>query len=221
MKYKAIIFDMDGTIIDTGHIWKSATNQIIEKRGIHVTSELEAEITHKLYGRGLHDSCGILKDMFKFQEDIPSLVQEKTANACALYEKCVLFIDGFTIFYQKAQEYNLQVGIATNADNETLAITVKTLNLSEYFGSHIYNVSHVNYKYKPDPAIYLHASKQLGIDPQECIAIEDSASGIKAAVSAGMFCIGINTSKDPLQIKESHLSVDSYDQINLRELLAL
>lgn len=221
MKYKAIIFDMDGTIIDTGHIWKTATNQIVERRGVVVTQELEAELTHILSGRGLHDSCSILKEMFNLPEDVSFLVKEKTATACALYEDRVLFIDGFVNFIKQVQAHNLPVGVATNADNETLSITVKTLNLSQYFGNHIYNVSHVDYKYKPDPAIYLHASRQLGINAEECIAIEDSACGIKAAKSAGMFCIGLNTSKDPLQIQESHLSVDSYDQIDLKRLLGL
>lgn len=74
-------------------------------------------------------------------------------------------------------------------------------------------------KPKPYPDLYLHAAAQLGIDPEECIAIEDSATGLAAAKSAGMFCIGINTAKKPETLSEAHMIIDTYDQIDLLNLL--
>jgi len=117
------------------------------------------------------------------------------------------------------QKENLKVAIATNADDHTLEASMAKLKLDELFGEHIYNITHVNNKHKPAPDLYLHAAAQLGLDPKECIAIEDSFHGIRAAVTAGMFCVGINISKNIDYLRESHLIIEHYDEIILETLL--
>lgn len=93
------------------------------------------------------------------------------------------------------------------------------LKIERFFDKHIYNVSRVNNI--PDPILYLYTAKQLNINPAQCIAIEDSAHGIKAAKSAGMYCIGINTAGNYEQLKESDIIVDSYSDINLKDILKI
>jgi haloacid dehalogenase superfamily, subfamily IA, variant 3 with third motif having DD or ED len=129
-------------------------------------------------------------------------------------------IEGFIVFHQKLMLLGLKTGLATNADDDSFIVAKETLQLHTYFGDHMYNVTHVG-KYKPDPALYLHASQQLGIDPRLCIAIEDSAHGVNAAKAAGMFCIGINTSKRLDQLNNADIIVNSYDEIDLEKLLSL
>ena len=90
--------------------------------------------------------------------------------------------------------------------------------LKDFFEDHIYTVSHVKH-HKPSPDIFIHAAKQLGVEPHLCIAIEDTATGLKAAKDAGMFCIGINTGNNKHALKEAHLIVDGYHEIDLPALL--
>jgi len=221
MKYKAIIFDMDGTIIDTEQIWKEATRQLLKNRGIEYTLEMEAELGPQLAGGGMAQGCMLIKMHAELSDDVGTLVIEKSAIACRMYQQEVIYMEGFLEFIVKVQKHNLKIGLATNADDNTLRVTEQALKISDHFGEHMYNPSHVNHRTKPDPAMYLHAAEKLGVAPEHCIAVEDSAHGIRAAKGANMFCIGFNSSRNHHQVKESDLIVDEYHHIDLEELLGI
>lgn len=219
MKYKAIIFDMDGTITDSEHIWQQATKDLITSRGIFITDEQHLELDSKIKGLILPKSCSIIKDMFGLEHDIEFLAQEKQRRALALLAEGLRFIDGFERFHKTVIDNQVMVGIATNADDPTLAKSKEHLMLEKYFGEHIYNITHVNNKGKPEPDIYLHVARQLGVEPEYCIAFEDSAHGVRAAKRAGMFCVGINTAKNRAALHEADLIIEHYDEIELNDLL--
>ena len=219
MKFKAIIFDMDGTIVDTEHLWLEASHAIIANRGKCLTMQEKELLEKQLHGSGLPKACQLLKDITQSEESLEIIMKEKLSIANKLYETGICFIPGFPDFIQKIAKYQLKVAIATNATIDTLEITNKSLNLSKYFGTHLYSMNHVNNICKPSPILFLHAAQQLGVKPSECIVIEDSAHGIMAAKAAGMFCIGINTSKQPEQIKNADLKINGYQDIDLEKLL--
>jgi beta-phosphoglucomutase-like phosphatase (HAD superfamily) len=219
MKYKAIIFDMDGTIIDTAGIWMQANKVLIERRGIPYTPELQAELTPQIHGLATHKTVSIIKDTLKLKESLQDLITEKYVIAMNLYHAGVNFIEGFQEFHGEVVRLKLKNAVATNADNKTIKKANDALNLKNYFGDHIYGIESVNLVCKPDPAIYLHASGKLGVAPEECIAIEDSAFGIAAAQEAGIVCIGINTGKNFEQVKKADIIVDYYHEINFKKLL--
>lgn len=219
MRYTTIIFDMDGTIIDTEHIWQRVTRDVIEARGHTLTQPILYEIEHLVHGLSVFKSCAVIKDFFELEEEVDALIQEKSQRAMALYPAGLQFIEGFKAFHKTVQSHQLKHAIATNADDRTIAQTNLTLKLQNYFGEHIYGISHVNHICKPHPAVYLHAARQLKSNPAECIALEDSHNGIKAAKAAGMFCIAINTSGKPEQLREADILIDTYKEINIESLI--
>ncbi len=219
MKYKALIFDMDGTIINSEHIWKQATRDLIESKGINLSDEEHNLLNQQLKGLAIRGSCSIIKAEHNLPHELEDLMREKKQRAFDLYKTGITFIEGFQDFHKNVIQNNLKTAIATSADDMTLHAAISALHLNNYFGNHIYGISCVNDIFKPAPDIYLYAANKLGIDPWDCIAIEDSHYGIQAAVKAGMFCIGINTSHDREALKDAHLIVEGYEEIPLKILL--
>lgn len=219
MKYHAIIFDLDGTIIDTEPVWQQATHHIIQQRGKILSSEEIISLERQLSGTSLRFSCQTIKDLLATDEPVEMLMQEKMKLAKQFFQTELRFIEGFQAFHASLADKQLKSGVATNANQETLTLINQSLNLRQFFGTHLYCMSHVNNITKPNPAVYLHAVEQLGLLPENCIAIEDSAPGIAAAKAAGMFCIGINTKKDRSRLQQADCIVDGYNDIDLHSLI--
>ena len=219
MKYKAIIFDLDGTIIDSNGVWDAATTIFIEQRGIGYNKQLAHDLKEQLCGLGLPECSVILKDQFGLNESADQIEQEMVDLAMGMMKKEVQFIEGFSEFHQQTIEHGLKTGIATNSNDTCLELVTNTLKLGSFFGAHIYNLNHVGNVGKPRPDLYLHVAKQLGVDPEECVAIEDSSHGVKAAVDAGMLCFGINTAGEEHLLQQAHVIIDKYHEIDQFRLL--
>jgi beta-phosphoglucomutase len=220
MNYKAIIFDMDGTIISTELMWQTATQKILEKYAHHLPQEKKEEINTYLKGLAVYESCKYIAKHALDHVSVDEIRAEKSRIAHDLYETHGLtFIPFFQDFHAKTQKHNLKTAIATNATHVTVEKTLKYLPLRDFFNEHIYNIDMVGKVCKPNPDIFLHAAKNIGIDPQDCIVIEDSVHGIQAAKSAGMYCIAINTGNDRHLLGQADEIVDCYKQIDLDRLL--
>jgi len=220
MSYKAIIFDMDGTITDTEQLWHNAFAKMLEVRGIRLDRAEREKMIAGITGLGLGDKCRFIKDSFCLLEPLEELTHEKLTVARQLYDSNIRLMDGFTDFHRKLGQRNLKSGVATNADEETLSITKKKLGLEKFFGDHIYGIANVGNVGKPDPTIYLFVAHRLGVDPSNCIAIEDSAAGIAAAKGAGMFCIGLDPTRTGKQVAQADMTTGSYGEIDLDGLLS-
>jgi HAD superfamily hydrolase (TIGR01509 family) len=220
MNYKAIIFDMDGTIVSTEVMWQIATQTILDKHTNHLSQTKKDEIKTYLKGLALYESCKHIAQHSLIAIDPEMILQEKLQLAHDMYETHdVTYIPHFPEFHGKAIEHGLKTAIATNAVTLTVERTLEQLPLQNFFAEHIYNIDMVNKVCKPNPAIFLHAAKKIGIDPKDCIVIEDSVHGIKAAKAAGMYCIAINTGNDRHLLHEADEIVDCYREIDLDKLL--
>ncbi len=221
MKVKAIIFDMDGTIVDTERIWRSATEALLASYiNVSLHADRRNELFEKIHGMAMRDVCTLVQQYTDVAISVDELVREKKRIAAHLYRTSgtLQFIEGFPSFHAQLKSASFKSGIATNADEATLAITNELVNLEQFFGHHMYSIASVAHKGKPDPAIYLYVADRLEVHPHECVAIEDSAHGIASAKAAGMRCIGINSSRNPAQLREADEIIEHYGLLDITKL---
>ena len=214
---EAIIFDLDGTIANTEPIWHEGCRSMLHAHDVCITPEIHEVITRS--GLHLQDKCQMLKELTHLDEDPEVLRAEIYADLRRIYADQVTFIPGFVAFFSNMPQH-LKVAICSNCVDEFINLSVKGLGLRDYFGGHIYGISSVGDIKKPDPTVYLFVAKQLDVAPCNCIAIEDSKTGVQSAKRAGMFCIGIQTSEHFEDLSDADFVVNGYDEINLRRLLS-
>jgi beta-phosphoglucomutase len=209
-KVKAVIFDMDGTIVKTEHIWHMAVVNVLAQCGVKDLSEQHKSQLQALSGVGLEYSCRFLKETFGLKLSAQELLDKKVALAHEYFDKHLEFIEGFEAFHTKLQKVSIPTSIATNADRSSLQRISNKLNFERFFGKNMYCVADVNNVSKPDPAIFLHSADKLGAKPEECIVFEDSLVGFTAANAAGMKCIGIKNAFNQVHLDKVNHAIQNY-----------
>lgn len=218
--YKAIIFDMDGTTLDTDHLWKIGNSPILDSHAPHLSQEEKNALINQFHTLTIYEVWKHVQSNCSIEISDEDLIQENICHLHKIYEtQGISFIPHFPGFHEKVKARGIKTAIATSSQKETVDVITKVVPLQDFFGEHIYHVDHVNRAYKPKPDVYLHAAKMLGVEPCDCIAIEDSATGIKAAKAAGIYCIGINTGKNRNNLAQADEIIDCYTEIDIDTLL--
>jgi beta-phosphoglucomutase len=213
-RINTIIFDADGVVIDSEKIWDEAQAEFSRRRGIPYE---RARIKPLLAGRSQAEAIEILKAEYGLSENAQSLADERMALVKRGFAKGVEFMSGFREFFQRIRS-DYKTCIATSMPEELLAIVDGRLGLSTLFGKQIFSLIAVGYRSKPNPDIFLHAAKQLGAEPVNCLVIEDAPHGVEAASRAGMKCVGLTTTFDRQTLSRADCVVNSFAQINLARL---
>lgn len=219
MKYTTIIFDMDGTIIDSESLWIEAIFILLLERDIKVTEELRHTINSRVRGMHVTDMCAEVKKICSLQDSVSALVDELEEHVFDMYPDNIQFIKGFLEFFAELKKLGIKTAIATNATDEAIKLTNDILHLDALFGQHIYGISSVNGIKKPAPDLFLYAAKQLDAKPSECIVFEDSRLGIQGAKAAGMYCVGINDTPFQELTAQADRVVPNFIGLNAQRLL--
>lgn len=211
-KIRAIIFDMDGTIIKSEAVYDQVVIELLKEKGHNEIPADKLAVWQSLTGMSLNDACAILKKTFDLQDSVEHLTQRQVELANQFLGNKVNFIGGFEAFHEQLREHGIPSAIATNAYPANLQKINESLGLNKLFGQHLYSVGDVNYIAKPDPTLFRHAAAQLGVKPEECIVFEDSVHGFNAARAAGMKCIAIKNERNADLLDMVHHAIDHYDE---------
>ena len=213
-----VIFDMDGVIVDTEPVHYYSYQQHFKHLGIEVTDELYATFT----GNSTRNVYERLKAKFGLAEEVEKLVDIKRAifNDAFDSKEDLFLLDGVEALIRDLHSNGIQLILASSSAKVTIERIFKRFNLHQYF-THI--VSGEDFpKSKPHPAIFQHSAK-LSNDPNhQCIVIEDSTNGIKAAKAAGLHCIGYDSEHSKLQdLSEADQVIKHFSELNFETIRAI
>ena len=194
---KALVFDMDGTLVDNMSYHKQSWIDLFE----YYKLDLDYETFDRKYHKGsLVEIMARLFPHISDEEELFRMGSYKEALYRDLYRPHVKALGGLLPFLKKIQAQNLPMGIATMGDQHNIDFIFKALDLNSFF--HSTTGGHLVKHGKPHPEIFLTAAQKLGIPPKDCLAFEDSRSGVAAAKAAGMQVIGVRTMLDKKTLLE-------------------
>lgn len=183
---KAVIFDMDGVIVDTEPLHHKAYFKMFNKVNIDVSEELYQSFT----GQSTINICKFLCSNFKLNNTPEELVllKRKAFKDLFFNDPDLELIEGVRNLIEDYYKNNLTLILASSASMHTINNVFSKFELNQYFKA---KLSGADLKEsKPHPEIFINAALASGFNKENCIVIEDSTNGIKAAYDAGIYCIG-------------------------------
>lgn len=186
---KAVLFDMDGVIVDTEPLHKKAYFKMFEEVGITVPNDLYASFT----GQSTLEICERLVSTYSLKQHASGLVSMKRKHFKYLFENdhSLQLIDGVLDCIKDYYTNGVTLVVASSASMENINRVFDRFDLNRYFTAKLSGAD--LQKSKPHPEIFLKAAQAAKQPKEQCIVIEDSTNGVEAAYSAGIFCIGYNS----------------------------
>jgi len=200
MKYKAVIFDLDGTLIDSMGVWEEVDKEYLQRRNIPVPEDIFAEIAG---GNSFREICLHFKDKFALSETIEEIGAEWTEMVAEHYETEVKLKPDVQKLLVSLAEQGVKIALGTSNSKLLAEKVLRANKVRDKFSVIVAGTDGI--KGKPFPDIFLQAAAELGVKPQDCLVIEDVLVGVEAAKNAGMDVWAIfdqHASKDFAKIAE-------------------
>ena len=184
MPVEAVVFDLDGVLIQTEEVWDEVREQYVRERGGRYDAEAQRAMmgmSSTEWSRFLHDELGV--------PDEPEAISAEVVRRMeARYRERLPLIDGAVEAVQRLAA-RWPLGLASSSNRPLIDAVLELAGLTEYFRVTV--SSEEVARGKPAPDVYLATARRLGVAPERCAAIEDSHSGIRSAKAAGMRVLAI------------------------------
>jgi beta-phosphoglucomutase-like phosphatase (HAD superfamily) len=206
MKTGALIFDMDGTMVDSMPFYAKSWGEFTRRHGIamdidevlrRTTGRNGVECMHELFGRKLADGEAL------------KLVAEKEGIYRELFAPVFAEVRGFRAFARQAAGRGLKLAVGTAGDRHNIEFVMSRLKMAPAPLAVVGGDEGL--PGKPEPAIFLEAARQVGVAPSLCVVFEDAPLGIEAARRAGMRAVAVCTTHGPAELAGSHVIAQARD----------
>ncbi len=177
---EAVIFDLDGTLIDSMGIWAKIDEEYLGNFGLSVPEKLQEDITHLT----LTETALYFKENFNIENTIEDIMSTWHDMAFYHYSNTIKLKDGVIPYLKSLKDMNIKIALATSNSIPLLEATLKNNGIYDYFDA-ITTTEEVK-KSKDNPDIYLLSAKKLNVSPQRCLVFEDIVQAVNGAKLAGM-----------------------------------
>lgn len=185
-KTKAIIFDLDGTLVDSMWMWKEIDVEYLSRFGHACPDDLQRTIE----GMSFTETAGYFKERFALNQSIEEIKTAWTDMSLEKYQNHVPLKKGAKKFLDYARELGLPMGIATSNGRQMVDAVLTALAIDSYF--HTVATACEVPAGKPAPDIYLRVAESLKVNPGDCLVFEDVPAGIEAGKAAGMTVVAVD-----------------------------
>lgn len=210
----AVLWDLDGTLIDTGDLHYRAWAQALPEFGI----PFPADQFQRTFGM---NNTGVL-EVFLGRPLEPELVAAISERKETLFRELlhgnVQALPGAQDWLARLRGWGARQAVASSAPPGNIDIMLGELGIAGYFDA---VVSGYELPSKPDPAVFLQAAGRLGVPPRDCIVMEDAVAGVAAARAAGMRCIAVASTNPPAVLHEADLIVERWDRLSAETFVEL
>jgi HAD superfamily hydrolase (TIGR01509 family) len=201
---KAVLFDMDGVIVDSERYWVELEDEEIYPNV--VAEEVDTEETTGMNFREIYD---YLDDNYETTASKEEFVERYEEAARELYGEKVELMDGFRDLLADLHDDGQAVALVSSSPHNWIDRVLDRFDLREEFDE-IISAEEIDGKSKPEPDVYEYAAETVGVEPADCIAVEDSENGVQSAKAAGMAAVGYrNQSDDELDLSAADAVAES------------
>lgn len=209
---KAVIFDLDGTLVDSMWMWKTIDVEYLSRFGLECPENLQKEIE----GMSFSETAAYFKERFKLEVSLEEIKEAWIQMSLEKYQKEVTLKPGAGAFLDYIKEHGMSAGIATSNGKAMVDAVLDALNIRRYF--QVVATACEVAAGKPAPDIYLNVAGRLKVRPDECVVFEDIPAGIRAGKRAGMTVFAVEDAFS-LDMKEEKEQLADYYIRDYYELL--
>ena len=204
---KAVIFDLDGTLVDSMWMWKSIDVEYLGRKGIAVPEDIQA-FQEELEGMGFTETAVFFKKRFQIEDSLEEIKKTWIFMAEEKYCNEVPLKAGVREFLEELRNRNIRIGISSSNSRELIQAVLKAHGIAEYFDC-ITTCCEVPNS-KPAPDVYLKTAEGLQAEPKDCLVFEDVPMGIMAGKNAGMQVCAVEDAYSKRQEAEKRRLADYY-----------
>jgi HAD superfamily hydrolase (TIGR01509 family) len=195
MPFEAIIFDCDGTLVDSEHLGNQVLVECVAELGLTLSL---AEALGLFTGLKMAETVALIEERLG-QRVPPDFVPEVRNRMALAFEERLRPIAGVEAVLQGVRQ---PYCVASNGPRDKMELSLRTTGLLPYFGERIFSAYEIG-SWKPEPGLFLHAAETLGVRPERCAVVEDSAVGVRAGRAAGMTVFGFAPSGNGAALAEA------------------
>ncbi len=210
-KFKGAIFDLDGTLLDSMHIWHDVDEEFFRRRNLKVTPEY-IEVIKNMH---LKAAAVYTKEKYGIKESIDEIVDEWLDLCAQGYLNNVDLKDGVFEYLKMLYENGIKMSFATASEKQVCEDVLKKHGIFDFFSTYAY-VSEINIG-KTEPDIYLLAAERMGLNSQDCIVFEDIIEGVRGAKKGEFTVCGVydkSSAQDEEEIREiADYYINSFEEL--------
>ena len=205
----AVVFDLDGVLLDSEQVWDEAREQLAEERGGRWHPQAQQDMmgmSSTEWSRYMHDTIGL-------PEPPEQINREVVERLSAIYREHLPALPGAREAVERLAA-RWPLGLASSSNRELIDLALELLGVEHLFAATVSSEEVASGK--PAPDVYLEAARRLGVDPAEAAAVEDSNNGILAAKAAGMRVVALpnrHFPPDPAALEQADAVLDSLGEL--------